>query len=273
MVRTASTGLFNSSADTPGYQDSESAMLGVGAREGELAHSKTYQDHGSGVLENDELDEAIRQSVRETSRGDPEDDASVERAIKASMAELAKSRAERAAREQTGGHDDDEDLKRALEASAAETQGQGPIQMVDDDELERVLAQSLKEQRRQRGSDSEWDSEADTEEDEDYKRAIQESRNAPIGSDQPPAYEDPGHLAGTTQAEFEAQQAGEKTQQEKTEEEIVMEYAKKQSLLEAQHSSKAKGKAVQTAEDDEDLQQALKMSMQGRGQQGEASGT
>jgi hypothetical protein len=58
----------------------------------------------------------------------------------------------------------------------------------------------------------------------------------------------------------------EKTPQEKTEEEVVIEYIKKQSLLEVQHQNK--GKIYETAiehedyEDDEDLQKALKLSMQ-----------
>ncbi len=58
----------------------------------------------------------------------------------------------------------------------------------------------------------------------------------------------------------------EKTPQEKTEEEVVIEYIKKQSLLEVQHQNK--GKICETAteyeddEDDEGLQKALKSSMQ-----------
>ena len=252
----------------------ESDISGAGSKEAELAHARTYQDQSSGMLEQDNFEEAIKQSVRETSKGDPQEDESVERAIKASMAELAKSRAESAGQQAPpGAFHEDEDLKRALEASAAEAE---TPHMVHDEELERALAQSLKEQRRQRSSDSEWDSDADSQEDEDYKRAVQESQNAATGSgDQPPPYSDSGHLAGTTQAEFQGQQTqhpGEKSQQEKTEEQIVMEYAKKQSLLEEQHRQ-TKGKGVQKDDDEEELQQALKMSMQTQGQSGEASGT
>ncbi|KAK3699130.1 hypothetical protein LTR37_016604 [Vermiconidia calcicola] len=227
-----------------------------------LAPSKTE----SSTIETAELEEAIRKSVQETSQGDPEDDAAVERAIKASMAELQRSREERAKREQPA-EEEDEDLKKAMEASVAESGGQ---QVVHDEELERALAQSLKEQRRQRSSDSEWDSDAEDENDEDYERAVEESQQAGSSSAaQPPPY-DPGHLAGTTQAEYEGQQAkssGEKTQQEKTEEEIVMEYVKKQSLLEEQSRQSAaggKGKAAQANDqnDDEEVEQAMKMSLQ-----------
>nr|POE48634.1 hypothetical protein CFP56_38731 [Quercus suber] len=101
----------------------------------------------------------------------------------------------------------------------------------------------------------------------------------PSGLDQPPSY-DPGHLEDATHSRFEAQQRetyGEKSAQQKTEEEIVIEYIKKQSLLEAYHQSKGKGRATATEpandEDDEDLHRALKLSLQERGSlQWEASG-
>lgn len=55
--------------------------------------------------------------------------------------------------------------------------------------------------------------------------------------------QDPGHLAGTTRSEFEAQQPQEKTAEERIEEEIVLAYVKKQSLLEvAHHEGKGKGR-------------------------------
>ena len=83
-------------------------------------------------------------------------------------------------------------------------------------------------------------------------------------SAQPPPSYDHGHLAGTTQDEFQAQHLGEKTAQEKTEEEIVMEYVKKQSLLEAHHQNKGKGRATATEDDEEELQKALSLSIQER---------
>ena len=95
------------------------------------------------------------------------------------------------------------------------------------------------------------------------------------GIQRTPSY-DPEHLEGTTQSEFEAQQQGqqgEKTTQEKTEEEILMEYVKKQSHLEVHHQNKVKGRATAIEDkNDEDLQKALKLSMPGHGvRYGEAS--
>ena len=284
--RAGTTSEFDKSVETPGYPDPESAMLAVGAREAGMGRAHTNQPQESGRIEHQEFEEAIQMSVRETSRGDPEEDEAVERAIKASMAELQKSRAELASQRQHGDGDEDDDMKRAIAASAAETQKSHPDPL-HDEELERVLAQSLKEQRRQRSSDSEWDSGADTEDDENYKNAIKESQSHPSAgpsatatSQDPPPY-DPGHLAGTTQQEFESQQGqhpGEKTAQEKTEEQVVMEYVKKQSLLEAEHRKAAepegKGKGVEkdVDGDDEELQEAMKISMQDE-EGGEASRT
>ncbi|KAK5171319.1 uncharacterized protein LTR77_004463 [Saxophila tyrrhenica] len=248
----------------------EAAMLDMGAGEGGSASSTADQ----ATIENNELEEAIRRSVQETSQGDPEADAEVERAIRASMAELAKSRAERAQEQATqadkdqGSQEQDEELKQAIAASVADADNQQQQRMVHDEELERALAQSLKEQRRQRSSDSEWDSDEDN---EDYDvGASAATQHGPASAQNPPEY-DVGHVAGTTQADYEGQGSSEKTQQERNEEQVVLDYVKKQSMLEQQHRQAAagKGKAAQRDEDDEELQQAIKMSQSS----GEACGS
>ena len=252
--RASSTGRFNRSSETPGYEDQQSEALGAEASGASLGHAQTYSGPQHNVIDHDELDEAIQQSVRETSKGDPYEDAAVERAIRASMAELQRARTERAEQQaRSSAAAEDEELQLALAQSASEAQDQGKAQVVHDEELERVLAQSLREHRGDYSVETKGE-----EEDENFKRAIQESQNPSIqvhsGDDHPPAY-DSGHLSGTTQEQFEAQQKqqpSEKTQQEKTEEQVVMEYVKKQSLLEQQHST-GKGKQPQNDADDEDL--------------------
>ena len=210
---------------------------------------------GGGGEEQRDLEEAIRLSVRQTSKGNEDEDVAVERAIKASMAELQRNRAQKAQQQKPdlpprggeGDGDDDEDFRRAIEASMAEAEaGAGGGERKDpvfDEELERALAASLKEEKKRHDKDGDWD---DDEDDEEYKQAIAASQaQAESSSSQapPPAGKetDAGrHLAGTTHAEFEESRAGvgggggggEKTQQERSEEEIVMEYVKKQSLLE-----------------------------------------
>ncbi|OSS50330.1 hypothetical protein B5807_05279 [Epicoccum nigrum] len=76
---------------------------------------------------------------------------------------------------------------------------------------------------------------------------------------------DHGHLAGTTRSEFEASQTpsqSEKTPQEKAEEVIVLEYIKKQSLLEAQHRSKSRAEvAGLESEEERNFQKALELSL------------
>ena len=257
-MRSASTGRFSRTSDTiPGYKDPQSAELAAEASGAALGRAQTDQDPQPELLDHDDLDYAIRESVQETSKGDPYEDAAVERAIRASMAELQRNRAERTVQQQPSGEAEDEELQLALAQSASEAESQGKVQMVHDEELERVLAQSLREHRREPSGSTTGD-----------------YQEADADADQPPAY-DSGHLSGTTQAAFEEQQSqqpGEKTQQEKTEEQIVMEYVKKQSMLE-QKAAQGKGKQPQNDEDEDELQQALKASMQRDGKQGEASGT
>lgn len=93
-------------------------------------------------------------------------------------------------------------------------------------------------------------------------------RRRPVDANRSSSY-DPGHVAGTTQSEFDVQQSGqqgEKTTREKTEEELVMDYVRKQSLLEQFHRDKRdKGScaaATDDGDDDEDLRRALELSVQ-----------
>ncbi|KAF2994984.1 hypothetical protein E8E13_003757 [Curvularia kusanoi] len=80
-------------------------------------------------------------------------------------------------------------------------------------------------------------------------------------SHQPQPSYDHGHLAGTTLSEFRAAQnpeRTEKTPQEKAEEDIVLEYIKKQSLLERHHRIAADLES----EEEKNFQEALKLSLQ-----------
>jgi UDP:flavonoid glycosyltransferase YjiC (YdhE family) len=210
------------------------------------------------------LEAAIRESIRQTSRGNPEEDAAIERAIRVSMSALARDSG--AAKPQD---DDDEALRKAM---AASTQNDGQQQSEHDEELERALANSLKEQRRQYDNDHDDDDDND----EDYQRALRESQqaaasNAGEGSSSAPAY-DQGHLGGTTKEQYEQSSAGkgEKSQQEQDEERIVLDYVKKQSMLEQQHQSGKKGEGSTSAgaggkqhddDDDEELRRAMEESL------------
>lgn len=153
-----------------------------------------------------------------------------------------------------------------MAASKTEGQRHASEALEYEAQLERAMAQSLWEQRLS-GSDSEWLSDIliDDEEEQEFDRAEKMAEKAASGESPdiqtPPLY-DPEHLGGTTQSEFEGQhghaQRREKTTQDKTEEEIVLEYVKKQSALEVHHQNEGKGRVTAIEDsDDEELQQGV----------------
>jgi UDP:flavonoid glycosyltransferase YjiC (YdhE family) len=248
-------------APTP---DSESAMLAMGGSQFPLRPANRVPGEALGAVE---ISEAIRLSVQNTSSGDAEEDAHVERAIQENVSNLQRQQQQDA---------DQEDLRQAMASSEAESQRHANEALEFEKQLKQVIAQSLREQRHV-SSDREWESKIALD-DKVYEEVAQTTRNPTKVAGKavavlPPSY-DGGYLAGTTQSEFESQQQirpGEKTTQEKTEEQIVMEYVKKQSLLESHHQNKGKGRATVTEqEEDEELQKALKLSMQDHEHTGDA---
>jgi UDP:flavonoid glycosyltransferase YjiC (YdhE family) len=165
-------------------------------------------------------------------------------------------------------------LRQRSSTHQAEVHNHESEDLVFERQLKQTIKQSLREHEHRDGHDSQLDlgregeqetisalAEAPTQPSNNSSAEASRSRD----SRRPPSY-DHAHLEGTTQSAFEAQQQaqqGEKTTQERTEEEIVLEYIKKQSLLEVHHQSKGKGRVV-VADDknDEDLQRALKLSLQ-----------
>ncbi|KAH8593081.1 putative glucosyl/glucuronosyl transferase [Bisporella sp. PMI_857] len=247
----------SASADAPTL-DPESAILAMDG-------SQSPEE----LLKAAEINETIRLSIQETSLRNTEEDTNMERTIQDNLSQLQRQRQE------TADHQvEQENLRQAIATSKTEVQRLASEALEYKKQLKRVMAQSLREQR-QRGSDSEWESDIglDDENNDEFERPIKKSENmagkaaavtgGSSGVQQPSSYY-PGHLAGTTQ--------------KRTEEEIVMEYIKKQSLLEVHHQNKGKGRATAIEDkDDEDLQKALKLSMQGHEydaehRYGEASG-
>ena len=174
------------------------------------------------------------------------------RAVRASVAEL-----ERAPANSTE-QDEEEALKRAMQVSLQEAGRSGATEE-EQKLLEETLRKSLLDTSRhhQHGSDSEWDS-SDTEDDADFQRIMAESKElAHLQQHYPQDYQNAAGVqesgvagasgAVDTTAEdeelrkvLEESERAEKERQanaskEKTEDEIVMEYIKKQSLLEEEH--------------------------------------
>jgi uncharacterized protein YgfB (UPF0149 family) len=230
----------------------------VNLRPADTAHEET--------LGATEVNETIQLSAHEASIGQTEDDTSVRQSTQEEVSRLQRQQQEAA---------DEETLRQAIAFSEAESRRQANEALEYEKELKRAMEQSLGEQK-QRSSDSEWelDMGLEGEEEANFERGRTQSgktaeHSAAVACVQHSLSYDQGHLGGTTQSEFEAhqrRQEGEKSTQEKTEEEIVMEYVKKQSLLESYHRNKGKARATVTADmDDEDLQKALDLSMQENG--------
>jgi hypothetical protein len=212
-----------------------------------------------------EINDSVRAFAPDMSRGDVEADSSAEHADQGRVSELRRQRQE------DTDHQTDQELLQAIASSEAEAQRHTREALEYEEQLKQVMAQSLMEQRQMNGG-SDWESATKP----DEGRRVESERaggtseqkaavtDQALGFQRPPSY-DAHHLAGITQEEFQAQRLGEKTIQEKTEEQIVLEYIKKQSLLETHHQGKGKGRARAMEDDeDEDLQKALSMSMQGR---------
>lgn len=183
----------------------------------------------------------------------------------------------------------EDEIQQALALSEADARRYADDTMNYERQLEKAMMESLNEQawgrsrRRQASDDSDLERNRleNSEKGEQPSAELEgnEKVKAPFPSNQQTPIYDQGHLEGITRSGFQAQQqeqnpSGEKSIQERTEEDIVMKYVKKQSLLETQHyQNKGKARATNTAadndeeEDDDDdveeadFQRALKLSM------------
>ncbi|KAF2268199.1 UDP-Glycosyltransferase/glycogen phosphorylase [Lojkania enalia] len=179
-----------------------------------------------------EFEQAIQASVAETSRGNPEEDEMIARAIRASVAEFERPDI-----------NEEEAMQRALKASIDEATKSGATEE-EQKMLEETLKRSLTETRHERDdSYFEWDS-SDTEDDEDYQRIIAESKElADLHQAHPQGFDEQTVDEQNEEALKKALEESERAEKErleqlekqKTEEDIVMEYVKKQSLMEEEH--------------------------------------
>lgn len=212
-----------------------------------------------------ELEAAIAASISQNSHGNPEEDELVANAIRASIAELDRTPAD------AGAEEEEQALKRAMQASLEEAGRQG-----SSTEEQRVLEETIRKslldtsRRRQHGTDSEWES-SDTEGDEEFQRIVAESKEvAHLHEKYPEEYRavsgaqeagimrdiadatganGPEHSADDDEELKKALEESERSHKEslkemekqRTEEDIVLEYVRKQSLMEEEHRRKAGG--------------------------------
>lgn len=290
--------------------------------------SPTRSHHRTGSFytadEHDEFERAIRDSVRQTSRGNPEEDARVEEAIRASVLQM-----QRIAETSTLGSSrpstrDDFTLysapSTATSVSELPTHGQlvaelptpeqlkrGPEPVtgdITDEEYQALIEEAVRRsvmentaQGRGRGDDDGADNEQlrrameesgrhqatrGHEDDEALRRAIAESQKHHRQASAAGAEAD----EELKRALAESEKVHKERERERTEEEIVLEYIKKQSLAEEEHRQrleKAKGKMASKrdgdgdgGEEEEELRQAMEESLKtklgGGGGGGEGSG-
>jgi len=193
-----------------------------------------------------------------------DEDELFDRAIRASIAELQSHDPD----PNNTLNDDEEDealLQRAIQASLEEASKSGATEE-EQRMLEETIRNSIAETRRRRSSDSEWDSDSDTEDDEDYRRIIAESERVALlqqqGKGDLGLSEGAGDGAEELQRVVEESERMERERKEeeerelrrlleeserveverrkeeeerRREEEIVMEYVKRQSLVEEEH--------------------------------------
>jgi hypothetical protein len=245
---------------------------------------------GSHAETNDEFEQAIHASVAATSRGNAEEDMMIERAIRASVREL----------QSAGGPTltDEEALSKAIKASISEaarrrhsegldglTETEHPgITMTDDDAehqaaLEKAIQASLAEYQITKTRSAEHELDIPSDEDENLKLAIEQSKTGPLPVDK--VDEELEKVLEESKKHHEEKGKGKDVTVGggKTEEEIVMDYVKKQSLLEEEHrqaslkgeekqvigepDSKQKTSAPAVDADEEAFRKAIEESMKG----------
>ncbi|KAM0559386.1 hypothetical protein ACHAPJ_004411 [Fusarium lateritium] len=225
----------------------------------------------TGSSEDAELEKAIRASVQETSRGNTEEDAQVE----AAMRESIKAVRQRVESDEAGPlplkdpsiFEDadyqitDEEYQALVEQAIQRSLG-NDVSMPQDSGVAELDAKHTTTSPSHPPAES-----ANNEDDEEFQRAIEASKNPPP---LPPRDENDDELERAIAASKEAM---EKESSQRTEEDVVMEYVKKQSLAEEEYRkemAKGKGTAGGGDENDEELRRAMEESL--KLSKGDASG-
>ncbi|GME24849.1 UDP-glucuronosyl/UDP-glucosyltransferase [Neofusicoccum parvum] len=265
---------------------------GLHATSSNLPQDTSDAQLGAAVLqkaEDEDMEEAIRQSLAEVSRGNPEEDRLIERAMRNSIAQIEKNPQ---LEEQYSAEEEAEVLQRVLEQSRLEAEsmqqhpppsyyssgaadqttgvlGGGAGVGADADELEEALRRSRLDTGThpaaavRHSTDSEWDSDSSPASPPTVGEidTLASPRSTILGEVEtlargraaaPAAHVAPS-AAGGEEMDEELKQALEESEQEmrgkeeadekaRREEEIVMEYVKKQSLAEEEHRRKLAGR-------------------------------
>ncbi|KAF3918122.1 hypothetical protein ABW21_db0209590 [Orbilia brochopaga] len=219
-------------------QESPATATPLSPLERQLAAQQTL----AGLENHAQLEEAIQESVRLTSRGDPQEDQMVEHAIRASLAEVVNQDSEEdddlvltraiTASLQTRTDDHDEEHAEALRQAITRslTEPVSPKQDVDPEELARAIEESKYAQQppAEDGGDLELALQISRHEEEERKR-----RDT---LEQHPQNEDEDELKRALEISKQEEEAKRK---EKEEEEVVMKYVMRMSIAEQKYKAAA----------------------------------
>ena len=205
----------------------DSSSPKIGAAPAPLQHAQTYPRASSSHSDSAEFEQAIQLSVAATSKGNPEEDDLVEKAIRASVAELQQASKE---------GDDDKALKRAIQASVAEAARNQKDGKYHSEQLHDALYHSIHQRPALARSPTDIadlnfdDSGVDTDEDENIKIALESSKKLHHTRQRDEELE---RVLDESKKLHELHEKG--LEKQMTEEEIVIEYVKKQSLAEEKY--------------------------------------
>ena len=214
----------------------------------------------------DDFEEAIKASVAATSKGNPEEDQMIERAIRASVMEL-QSASRRG--------DDEAAIQKAIKASIKEAQ-LARAGFSDNHEgtkehekhLEEAIEQSLHEHghlsraRSAPNAEDFDDSGIESDGEEHVKAAIERSKTEIGGNAQDEELQKAIELSKRAHDDH-----AQETSKTRTEEEIVLEYVRKQSLLEEEHRRKMDTTTASAESHDQELERAMQASLDLKGNQ------
>ena len=204
----------------------------IGAAPTPLQHAQTYPSLWSFHSNSTEFEQAIQLSVAATSKGNPKEDDLVEKAIRASVAELKQASQE---------GDDDKALKRAIQASVAEAARNQKDSEYYSEQLHDALYRSVHQRPTLARSPTDIadldfdDSGVDTDDDENVKTALESSKKLQYTIQRD---EDLERILDESKKLHEEHEKG--LAKQTTEEEIVVEYVKKQSLAEERYRESMK---------------------------------
>jgi hypothetical protein len=242
------------------------------------AEQQQQKTPGGTPVENEEFEQAIRESVQQTSKGDKDEDARVEQAIRASVLEMRRIA------------EQGRDVKAPVAENAGQAVGEADVERhaalaavgadqdltnVSDEEYQALIEEAVKRSLAQQGGLQQGQGHVD--DDEELRQAIEHSkRSAETGRGEHHDDEE-----AVRRAMMESERAHqEQLEKEKAEEQIVLEFIKKQSVAEEElRRQRAKGKGVagdngEGEEHDEELKRAMEESLRatrGGGGDGQSS--